>query len=195
MLTYCKTASCGAACGQVLAVDGLDDNAALPYFLISHANLEAIEGAYAVMGLARAAKAGKDFETALKNAEATAITGRRLCQTFQRGQGWGAQDFPPIMPLTRKVLETGNPYLTIHDIENEGIETRFVVPAAFLCVKKGLEKGDDIRAGIETVMTEGLRIGGDPDTICSIALGLYGLFHPAMTCDMLGQITIGHSDE
>jgi ADP-ribosylglycohydrolase len=189
-----KHASCGAAMrATVLAVDGLDDAASLPYFLISHANLEAIEGAYAVMGLARAAKLQQNFNAALKNAEAAALTGRRLCQNFQRGQGWAVQDFPPVMPLIRQVLETGNPYLTIHNIEDEGIETRFVVPAAFLCVKRGLDRGNDVRAGIETVITEGLHIGGDPDTICSIALGLYGLFRPAATRAALESISIGIS--
>lgn len=89
-----KHASCGAAMrAAVLAADGLDDAAALPYFLISHANLEAIEGAYAVMGLARAAIAQQNFDAALKNAEAAAVSGRRLCQTFQRGQGWGRRIF------------------------------------------------------------------------------------------------------
>ncbi|MBI2234638.1 MAG: ADP-ribosylglycohydrolase family protein [Micavibrio aeruginosavorus] len=186
-----KHSSCGAAMrAAILAGQATDDAAILPYFLITHAHLEAIEGAYAVLGLARAAMAGQPFDKALEGAAAAARTGRRLCQNFQRGQGWEVQDFPPLMPYIHKVLETGNAYAPIHDIAAEGIETRFVVPAAFLCVRRGLESGDP-EAGVAALVTSGLEIGGDPDTICSIALGLYGLFNPDATSEALAGLVIG----
>lgn len=186
-----KHGSCGAAMrAAILADTNLDDAAILPYFLITHAHLEAIEGAYAVLGMARAAKAGASFAEALNAADIAAQAGRRLCQNFQRGQGWQVQDFPPLMPYIRKVLETGNPYLTIHDIASEGIETRFVVPAAFLCVRDALAPGS-AQAGIEKVVTGALGIGGDPDTICSIAMGLFGLFSPSASVGALRGVNIG----
>lgn len=186
-----KHGSCGAAMrAAVLAEGGLDDAAILPYFLITHAHLEAVEGAYAVLGLARAAKAQQGFEKALETAESTTRSGRRLCQNFQRGQGWDVQDFPPVMPYIRKVLETGDPYLTIHDIAADGIETRFVVPAALLCVRDALAAGGP-QAGVDRLVTQALTIGGDPDTICSIAMGLYGLFDPAGVRATLADTFIG----
>lgn len=187
-----KHGSCGAAMrAAILAETGLDDTAILPCFLITHAHLEAIEGAYAVLGLARAAKAGQGFEKAMENAAVAAQSGRRLCQNFQRGQGWDMQDYPPLMPCINRVLASGDAYATIHDIVSEGIETRFVVPAAFFCVRQALAHGADFRAGVETLVTSGLEIGGDPDTICSIAMGLYGLFHPEGVAAILQNVTIG----
>lgn len=184
--------SCGAAMrAAIFAESGRDDAAILPYFLITHAHLEAIEGAYAVLGLARAAKAGAGFDKALERAESTAQAGRRLCQNFQRGQGWEVQDYPPLMPYIRKVLETGDAYLPIHDIAAEGIETRFVVPAAFLCVRNALRHGSDVSKGVESLVTQALHIGGDPDTICSIGMGLYGLFNPVATRSALQDVMIG----
>lgn len=187
-----KHGSCGAAMrAAILSDSGLDDAAILPYFLITHAHLEAIEGAYAVLGLARAAQAGAGFDAALERADAAAQAGRRLCQNFQRGQGWDVQDYPPLMPYIHKVLATGDAYKTIHDIAAEGIETRFVVPAALLCVRQALAQGADFRAGVEALVTGGLHIGGDPDTICSIAMGLYGLFNPEGVATALQNVTIG----
>lgn len=187
-----KHSSCGAAMrAAILAGRAVDDAALLPCFLITHAHLEAIEGAYAVLGLARAAISGQPFEKALENAASTALSGRRLCQNFQRGQGWEVQDFPPLMPYIARVLDTGDAYGPIHDIAAEGIETRFVVPAAFLCVRRGLECGADAGAGVEALITSGLEIGGDPDTICSIALGLYGLFQPEAASAALSRLVIG----
>ncbi len=186
-----KHGSCGAAMrAAILAEHALDDAAILPCFLITHAHLEAIEGAYAVLGLARAAKSGQSFEKALETAALAAQSGRRLCQNFQRGQGWDVQDYPPLMPYVQKVLKTGDAYLTIHDIAVEGIETRFVVPAAILCVRDALALGDP-QVGVERLVTQALEIGGDPDTICSIAMGLYGLFHPAGVVAALQNVTIG----
>lgn len=188
-----KHSSCGAAMrAAILADSNLDDAAILPYFLITHAHLEAVEGAYAVLGLARAARAGFGFEVCLSRAEVTAQAGRRLCQNFQRGQGWDVQDFPPLMPYIRKVLSTGEAYRPIHDIAAEGIETRFVVPAALLCVQQALAHDTDYKAGVEALVTQALQIGGDPDTICSIAMGLYGLFQPEKIGAALAEVTIGH---
>jgi ADP-ribosylglycohydrolase len=40
-------------------------------------------------------------------------------------------------------------------------------------------------------VTDALEIGGDPDTICSIAMSLYGLFSPAPVRAVLQDMTIG----
>ena len=92
--------------------------------------------------------------------------------------------------MIRRVLKNGDPYQTIESIERDGIETRFVVPAALLCVERALAQAK-AGAGVETLITTGLEIGGDPDTICSIGLGLYGLFRPE-TKEILGNFVISN---
>lgn len=196
-----KHGSCGAAMrAAVLAQPGADgtvpdDAAVLPYFLMTHAHLEAIEGAYIVLGMARAALAGHDFSESMKIAEQAGRSGRRLCQGFQAGQGWPVQDFAPLMPQIARVLDSGDAYAPIHNLAAEGIETRFVVPAALLCLRDALDCGPDdpesVRRGVERLVVQGLKIGGDPDTICSIAMGLYGLFRPACAAGVLAGVEIG----
>lgn len=187
--------SCGAAMrGAVMASDGLNNEQALPLLLLSHAHTESIEGGYMVMGIARALIEGKDFPTALEQGRSDAMWGRKVVQNFQRNNGLSVQEFAPLIQAVEKVLKTKDAYSVIGDIAEEGIETRFVVPAALLLVAGAIEEtgetGDEL-AGISLIVRESLRIGGDPDTICSIAMGLYGLGAGERTLDALRSLKIG----
>lgn len=181
--------SCGAAMrAAVMASDGLSNEQALPLFLLSHAHTEAIEGGYMVLGLARGLMAGQPFSAALELGKAAALWGRKAVQNFQRNNGLPMQEFAPLSQAVDRVLKTGDAYSVISDIAEEGIETRFVVPAALLLVRDAARD----RGGIAHIVTESLRIGGDPDTICSIAMGLYGLSGDPELKDELGMLTIGN---
>lgn len=179
--------SCGAAMrAAVMASDHLSNEQALPLFLLSHAHTESIEGGYMVMGMARGFIAGQDFDTALEQGKTEAVWGRKAVQNFQRNHGLSVQEFAPLSQAVDKVLKTGNAYSVIDDIAEEGIETRFVVPAALLLVRDAMESPD----GVAHVVTESLRTGGDPDTICSIAMGLYGLARPEEAKGVLTALEI-----
>lgn len=180
--------SCGAAMrAAVMASDNLSNEQALSLFLLSHAHTESIEGGYMVMGMARAFIAGEGFAAALEQGKAAAAWGRKAVQNFQRNNGLNIQEFAPLAQAVDKVLKTGDAYSVISDIAEEGIETRFVIPAALLLVRDAMESAE----GVAHVVTESLRIGGDPDTICSIAMGLYGLAKPEAAKRVLGPLEIG----
>lgn len=167
-------ASCGAAMrAGVLGALGLAPEKAAPLLLCSHAHAEALEGAYLVYGFARAVTEGeRDFEQALALGYRQAAYGWDLAENFLRRQGHKAQG-RRIRDLYTLVQETSDPYATIADIREEGIETRFVVPAALWLVEQASFLPAD--EGVAHIVEGALRIGGDPDTICSIAMGLYGL--------------------
>lgn len=180
--------SCGAAMrAAVMASDSLSNEQALPLFLLSHAHTESVEGGYMVMGMARGFIAGQDFATALEQGKIAAAWGRKAVQNFQRNHGLPVQEFAPLSQAVDKVLKTGDAYSVIDDIAEEGIETRFVVPAALLLVRDAMESPE----GVAHVVTESLCIGGDPDTICSIAMGLYGLARPEEARQSLAALEIG----
>ena len=183
--------SCGAAMrAAVMAVDKLSNEQALPLFLLSHAHTESVEGGYMVMGIARMLMNGKDFSAALEQGRADAMWGRKAVQNFQRNNGLSVQEFAPLIQAVDKVIKTSDPYSVIGDIAEEGIETRFVVPAAMLLVERAMDTNDP-HNGVSLIVTESLRIGGDPDTICSIAMGLYGLAAGTAAQDALRAIKIG----
>ena len=108
-------------------------------------------------------------------------------QNFQRSNGLPVQEFAPLSGTVDKVLKTGDAYSVIGDIAEEGIETGFVVPAALLLVRDAMGAED----GVAHIVTESLRIGGDRDTICSIAMGLYGLSSEAQARERLAGLIIG----
>lgn len=187
--------SCGAAMrAAVMASDNLSNDQALPLFLLSHANVEAVEGAYLVLGIARAFIGGRDFDAALEEGFEAAKFGRQAVRSFQLKNGRPVQDFAPIRHALDAVFLRDDPYRSIADIEEEGIETRFVVPAALYLVRNACGFGgtpEGVRSGVEEIVTGSLRIGGDPDTICSIAMGLYGLRYPQLASQALAALRIG----
>ena len=90
----------------------------------------------------------------------------------------------------QKTLSTNNPYASIKDIAEEGIETRFVVSAVAFVLSSVFDAGRP-EEGIPRLITEALEVGGDPDTICSIALSLYGLRWPEQSKTVLDELEIG----
>lgn len=185
--------SCGAAMrAAAIADDGLDNEKALPLFLITHANTQAVEGGYFILGYARAAKNGASFEAALAEAARTAEWGRNVIQNFQKEYGSTVQKGQTIIESVQAVLKSGNPYINIDDIADDGIETHFVVSSVMLVLKNTDKKAPGLKAFQEMII-ESLRIGGDPDTICSIASSLYGLLHHATIKAEVDALWIGQN--
>lgn len=167
-------ASCGAAMrAAVLGALDCDGDVVAPLMLCSHAHPEALEGAYFVYGFAQAAAKGPaGFAEALAAGFKKAEQGWALSCDFLAQHGLEGEG-QRLRPLYEKVKQTSDPYATITDIAEEGIETRFVVPAALWLVEQACGLSAD--KGVAHVVEGALQIGGDPDTICSIAMGLYGL--------------------
>ena len=76
-----------------------------------------------------------------------------------------------------KVLDSGNPYRVTDDMKQDGIESHFVVSSVFLILSE-IEEQKLERDGARYIVERALKIGGDPDTICSIAMTLYGIQYP-----------------
>lgn len=166
-------ASCGAAMrAAVLGAMDIPSATVAPLLFCSHAHPEAVEGGYFVYGFAREAVKGTGFPAALQAGFKAADEGWALACDFLAGHGLKGEG-QRLQPLYDKVRRTEDPYATITDIAEEGIETRFVVPAALSLVERACQLSVD--KGVAHVVEGSLLIGGDPDTICSIAMGLYGL--------------------
>jgi ADP-ribosylglycohydrolase len=70
------------------------------------------------------------------------------------------------------VFAADDPLWGVHDMEAEGIETRFVIPAALLLALRALERTP--ASALRYLVEETIAIGGDPDTIGSISVGVTG---------------------
>lgn len=189
-------ASCGAAMRiGVLGATLTDPDRMDPLLLCSHAHAEALEGAYLVYGFTRACAEGSgDFATALRAGYAYAEQGWGRAGDFLQRHGLAPQG-QRIRPLYEKVRLQEDPYATIEDIAEEGIETRFVVPASLWLVEQASSLPP--AAGIVRIVEGALEIGGDPDTICSIAMGMYGQLAGKPAYDALAAVQLpnpGHDD-
>lgn len=183
---------CGAAmrAAALAPHTGIDYDTLLPFFLITHANAQAVEGAYMVWGFARAALARKPYPLCLHQAMIDGEEGRKRAVSFlQREQLPVCRDHS-VSAAWKKALDTQDPYVNLKDISKEGVDTHFVVTSAFLIlheIQNGrAEKGKEAAYVVE----RGLQIGGDPDTICSISMGLAGLMDPASFHHQLAGIEI-----
>ena len=187
--------SCGAAMrAHVLADLDIDADAALSLLLMTHGHLEAIEGAFFVYGMAKAGKAEQDFKTAVQTGTDWAEWARRKVREWQKMVGVTPQDFAPFYHAVTAVLDKNDPYATITDIAIDGIETRFVVPACAYALQPLWDNGNP-ESDIPRLITHSLEIGGDPDTICSIALALYGLRWPQSSRRFLESVNLGNQHQ
>ncbi|MCI5059622.1 MAG: ADP-ribosylglycohydrolase family protein [Alphaproteobacteria bacterium] len=180
---------CGAAMrAAALAPHSLSSDEVFPFFLITHAHPEAITGAYMVWGYARALLERKTFDVAYSEACEYAIQGRDMVLSFLDKNNLPVDERICPVEATKKVIETGDPYAMISDIKEEGIDTAFVVSSSFLILHE--VNGKTVEDGVRYVVERGLEIGGDPDTICSITMSLYGLQHAREAKDVLCSIMV-----
>ncbi|MCB9989887.1 MAG: ADP-ribosylglycohydrolase family protein [Rhodospirillales bacterium] len=186
--------SCGAAMRSgVLGAMDVPPERILPLMLCSHAHAGAIEGAFLISGMARYAAEAQNpgFEAAFDAGLAEAAAGRALLADFLETVGMALPEEKKEAEYKRlvdSVFAADDPYATIKDISVEGIETAFVVPAALYLLKGACAAGD--KAGVRHIIEGGLRIGGDPDTICSIAMGLYGAMRPEAAHQGLDEVRL-----
>lgn len=181
--------SCGVAMrATALAPTSLTLEQILPFFLITHANTQAVSGGYYILGMARAFIKGLEFEDAMLSAEEAEKKGRELALVFlEKNALPNPKDIKPSASV-HEVLESSDPYSVIKTIEKEGIETHFVVACAMLVLNEIERKNPE--NGAVYIILRALEIGGDPDTIASIAMGLYGLWQTDRCEGELAQISL-----
>lgn len=182
---------CGAAmrAAALAPHSHIDEKTLLPFFLITHANAQAIEGAYYVWGMARSLLAGQALKKAFVKGEQAAATGRQLAMAFLERNNLPHVKTTSVVEACRTVLESRDPYINLDDIGAEGIDTHFVVSSAVLILDE-LQAGQGKEEEATFVVERSLRIGGDPDTICSITMALAGLWKPAILTPQLEKIEI-----
>lgn len=71
-----------------------------------------------------------------------------------------------------KVFDSGDPCSGVESMATEGIETHFVIPAAIWVAMQAVDLSPS--SALRHVVEQAIAIGGDPDTVGSIAMGIVG---------------------
>jgi hypothetical protein len=138
---------------------------------MTHLYPESLAGAFAIYEAVRALKAGGG--TAGMWAAAAQASAEWEVKAAGLIRGWGGEPQPSrMLQQVRDVQRSGNPAFGITDWYAEGITTRFVIPAAMQIAADALPLGP--AGALRHVVEQGIAIGGDPDTLGSLAMALVG---------------------
>jgi len=150
---------------------------------MTHLHPEAISGSFAIGYAVKKLKEFDDFiEECIKGAE----IGEKIANNFINSIGKNVK-YVSISKKIQDVITTENVYSSIKNIRKEGIETRFVAPASILIAKKAINLNDP-KDAISYVVRKSYEIGGDPDTICSISMGMLGTHYNQDVVDEIDSI-------
>jgi ADP-ribosylglycohydrolase len=179
LLTYFQVtvnhSNCGGAMRSgILGLLGMNDQDIFPLVAMTHLHPDAVAGAFAVSSAVHAASLGQSLESVIEKAILGAEEGEKMAKTFidkeDKDRGFNSS----VHQRIGMVLETRNPYCQLGLGGQEGIETRFVVPAVILIVSQ--TKGMSPDKALRQVVEQAYSIGGDPDTIASISMGILGAY-------------------
>tara|TARA_B100001750_G_scaffold240385_1_gene250022 strand:- start:682 stop:1656 length:975 start_codon:yes stop_codon:yes gene_type:complete len=180
--------SCGATMrAAALAPHDLTLEQVFPFFAITHTNLQAVEAGYMTWAFAKALLDGYGFYQAYERSLTVAQDGRKLASEWLRKYNVPVKKDQSVTGSVIKVLDTQNPYAVTDDMKEDGIESHFVQSSVMLILSQIMDKGME-KNGAQYVVEQSLKIGGDPDTICSIAMSLFGLQHPDLAKFSLSEI-------
>lgn len=171
-----RTGCGGAMRAAALSPFITDEKKLLPFFLITHANIQAVEGSYIVWSYVQNVMNGERHEKALEKALEAGGRSRPMAHDFLKGFNLPVIKDISVRESIEQVLKTRDPYACINDIKQDGIETHYVVAASFLIMDELQHKAPEDHAAY--VIERGLEIGGDPDTVCSITMSLAGPHYP-----------------
>ncbi len=165
--------NCGGAMRSgLLGYGGVGDGDHLKLISMTHLHPEAVSGAFAVLYAVRAAKEGSPPDVIREEALDGARAGTSAVEMLIVESGY---ELPPVQGIADRmasVFLADDPLWDVDDMETEGIETRFVIPAAVLLALRALEQTPS--SALRYLVEETITIGGDPDTIGSISLGVAG---------------------
>ena len=180
--------SCGAPMrAAALSQHNLSLKDIFPFFAITHTNAQAIEAGYFVWSFVKAILFGDKFYKAYEYALNDAQKGRKLALDWLANHNIPSKKDQSVTGAIIKVLDSGDPYNITDNMEQDGIESHFVVSSVMLILSEIERKGLE-RDGARYVVEQSLKIGGDPDTICSIAMAMYGVQYPEFAKLTLSEI-------
>jgi len=139
---------------------------------MTHLYPESLAGAQALYDAILALKDGHAMEDAWHSAMQGAVEGEARARDLIAA--WGKDPGPPgrMADQLQAVHISGNPAHGIVDWYAQGITTRFVVAAAMQVADEAIRLGP--ARGLRHVVEQGIAIGGDPDTIGSMAMAMIG---------------------
>lgn len=162
----------GAMRSGLLGYAGVSDLDHFALVGMTHLNPEAVSGAFAVSRTVQAAKGGATPNTLREQALAGARQGGAMAREFIKRE---VGELPPngsIDDRMVKVFDSQDPCSGVESMATEGIETRFVIPAAIWVATQAIDLSPS--SALRYVVGQAIAIGGDPDTIGSIAMGIVG---------------------
>jgi len=167
--------NCGGAMRSgLLGYGGVSDRDHLALVAMTHLHPEAVSGAFAVAYAVRAAKEGSSAETIREEAIGGAHAGLAAAEALIAESDYPLPSIGGIAERMERVFAADDPLWSVEDMEAEGIETHFVIPAALLLALRVVERPP--ASPLRYLVEETIAIGGDPDTIGSISMGVTGAY-------------------
>jgi len=176
--------SCGASMrAPVLGFINANDHTLFTLSAMTHLHPEAISGSFAIVYAVKKLKESDEFiEECIKGAEIGERTAKNFINSIEKNV-----KHESISEKIQDVITTENVYSSIKNIRKEGIETRFVVPSSILIAKKAINFNNP-KDAISYVVRKSYEIGVDPDTICSISMGMLGSHYDQDIVDEVDSI-------
>lgn len=167
----------GAMRSGLLGYNGASDHDHFALVAMTHLNPEAVSGAFAVSRTVQAAKGGATPKIIRQQALAGARQGWAMAIDFIKREVGHLPTSGSIEDRMLKVFDSENPCWGVESMGTEGIETRFVIPAAIWVATQAVDLS--AREALRYIVEQAIAIGGDPDTIGSIAMGIVGAYFGA----------------
>ena len=167
----------GAMRSGLLGYGGGSDHDHFALVGMTHLNPEAVSGAFAISRTVQAAKGGAMPKTLRKRALAGARQGATMAREFAERE---VSQLPPggsIEDRMLNVFDSRDPCSGVESMATDGIESRFVIPAAIWVAMQAVDLSPG--SALRYVVEQAIAIGGDPDTIGSIAMGIVGAYFGA----------------
>lgn len=161
--------------GSIALAETASDELAEAAISLTHLHPEGMGGAFAVYRAARELYRHRgDFAGALQEAGAGARYGQEVAVARIKSAGLAVPSYKRIDEVMTQVFEAGDAYHRMGSGDSL-VSAAFVVPAVFVVLAKALTANEFVRS----ILEEAFAIGGDPDTIASIAMSLGYLLRPA----------------
>jgi hypothetical protein len=167
----------GAMRSGLLGYSGASDHDHFALVGMTHLHPEAVSAAFAVSSAVQAARAGAAPRTLRKEALAGARQGGTMAREFAERE---VGQLPPggsIEDRLLKVLDSRDPCWGVESMAKDGIESHFVIPAAISVAMQAIKLSP--ASAVRYVVEQAISIGGDPDTIGSIGMGIVGAYFGA----------------